>query len=148
MGFVNYTESEAIEIGKAYDALIQSIGETMTLEEVGYVKKAYELCCKKYDGMCVRSGRPMMLHVLEVAQICYSEMGMHSKTIVSALLHNITRCTDTTFDELKEQFGERVTYLDTIRCFQEAFSFGNRRYSRGDADYRALPFKLPQSGRY
>ena len=111
MGFVNYTESEAIEIGKAYDALIQSIGETMTLEEVGYVKKAYELCCKKYDGMRVRSGRPMMLHVLEVAQICYSEMGMHSKTIVSALLHNITRCTDTTFDELKEQFGERVTLI-------------------------------------
>ena len=111
MSFVNYSEQENIEIGKAYDALIQSVSETMTLEEVGYVKQAYDLCRSKYDGMRMRSGRPMMLHVLEVAHICYSEMGMHSKTIVSALLHNITKCTDTTFEELKEQFGERVTLI-------------------------------------
>ena len=111
MGFVNYSEQEAAEIGKSYEALIQSIGETMTLEEVGFVKKAYELCCVKYDGKRMRSGRPMMLHVLDVAQICYSEMGMHSKTIVCALLHNITKVTDVTLNELKEQFGERVALI-------------------------------------
>lgn len=106
-----YSEKEIVEIENSYNALIQSVEETMTLEEVGYVKKAYELCCSKYDGMRLRSGRPMMLHVIEVAQISYSEMGMHSKTIVSALLHNITKCTDVTFDEIKEQFGERVTLI-------------------------------------
>ena len=111
MSFERYSEKEALEIEKSYDALIQSIGETMTLEEVGFVKKAYDLCCLKYDGMRMRSGRPMMLHVIEVAQIAYSEMGMHSKTIVSALLHNITKVTDVTFDEIKEQFGERVTLI-------------------------------------
>jgi len=106
-----YSEKEIVEIENSYNALIQSVEETMTLEEVGYVKKAYELCCSKYDGMRLRSGRPMMLHVIEVAQISYSEMGMHSKTIVSALLHNITKCTDVTFDEIKEQFGERVALI-------------------------------------
>lgn len=111
MSCVNYSNSEAVEIGNAYDALIQSVGETMTLEEVGFVKKAYELCYLKYDGMRMRSGRPMMLHIIEVAQICYSEMGMHSKTIVSALLHNITKVTDVTFDEIKAQFGERVMLI-------------------------------------
>ena len=106
-----YSEKEIVEIENSYNTLIQSVEETMTLEEVGYVKKAYELCCSKYDGMRLRSGRPMMLHVIEVAQISYSEMGMHSKTIVSALLHNITKCTDVTFDEIKEQFGERVALI-------------------------------------
>ena len=106
-----YSEQEIVAIEEAYNALIQSVEETMTLEEVGYVKKAYELCCQKYDGMRMRSGRPMMLHVLEVAQICYSEMGMHSKTIVCALLHNITKCTDVTFDDIKEMFGERVMLI-------------------------------------
>lgn len=106
-----YSEKEIVEIENSYNALIQSVEETMTLEEVGYVKKAYELCCSKYDGMRLRSGRPMILHVIEVAQISYSEMGMHSKTIVSALLHNITKCTDVTFDEIKEQFGERVALI-------------------------------------
>ena len=106
-----YSEQERLEIDKSYNALLQSIGETMTLEEVGFVKKAYDLCSLKYDGMRMRSGRPMMLHVIEVAQICYSEMGMHSKTIVSALLHNITKCTDVTFDDIKEQFGDRVVLI-------------------------------------
>ena len=106
-----YSEQEILEIEKSYNELIQSIGETMTLEEVGFVKKAYELCCSKYDGMRMRSGRPMLLHVLEVAQISYSEMGMHSKTIVCALLHNMTRCTDVTYNDIKEQFGERVSLI-------------------------------------
>ena len=83
----------------------------MTLEEIGYVKKAYDLCCEKYDGKRMRSGRPMVQHVLEVAKICYSEMGMHSKTIVCAILHNITKVTDVTFDDIKEQFGERVSLI-------------------------------------
>ena len=107
----NYSEKEILEIENSYNALIQSVEETMTLEEVGYVKKAYELCCLKYDGMRMRSGRPMVLHVLEVAQISYSEMGMHSKTIVCALLHNITKVSDVTFDDIKEQFGERVALI-------------------------------------
>lgn len=106
-----YSEKEILEIEKTYNELIQSVGETMTLEEVGFVKKAYELCCSKYDGMRMRSGRPMVLHVLEVAKISYSEMGMHSKTIVCALLHNITKVSDVTFDDIKEQFGERVMLI-------------------------------------
>lgn len=136
MSFVNYTEREAFEIGKAYDTLIQSIGETMTVEEVGYVRKAYELCSLKYDGMRVRSGRPMMLHVLEVAQICYSEMGMHSKTIVSALLHNITKCTDTTFDELKEQFGERVMLI--LKGLMKVMSLNMSHISSQSDTFRKL----------
>lgn len=100
-----------MEIERSYEELIQSVGETMTLEEVGFIGKAYDLCCSKYDGMRMRSGRPMMLHILEVAKICYSEMGMHSKTIVCALLHNITKVSDVTFDEIKEQFGDRVALI-------------------------------------
>lgn len=107
----NYSEQEILAIEKSYEELIQLVGETMTLEEVGFIGKAYDLCCLKYDGMRMRSGRPMMLHVLEVAKICYSEMGMHSKTIVCALLHNITKVSDVTFDEIKEQFGERVALI-------------------------------------
>ena len=107
----NYSEKEILEIEKSYDELIQLVGETMTLEEVGFIGKAYDLCCSKYDGMRMRSGRPMMMHVLEVAKLCYSEMGMHSKTIVCALLHNITKVTDVTFDDIKEQFGERVALI-------------------------------------
>jgi len=57
------------------------------------------------------SGRPVVLHALNVAQIAYSELGMKSKTVVSALLHNITRYTDVTFEDIKTQFGDRVALI-------------------------------------
>ncbi|MBO4568169.1 MAG: bifunctional (p)ppGpp synthetase/guanosine-3',5'-bis(diphosphate) 3'-pyrophosphohydrolase [Bacteroidales bacterium] len=131
-----YSEQEIKAIEESYNALIQSVEESMTLEEVGYVKKAYELCCQKYDGMRMRSGRPMMLHVLEVAQICYSEMGMHSKTIVSALLHNITKCTDVTFDEITEMFGERVTLI--LRGLKKVMALNMAKISTQSDAFRKL----------
>lgn len=106
-----YSEQEIVEIGKAFDDLVQSIGETMTLEEVGYAKDAYELCWEKYNGVRMKSGRPMMLHVIEVAQIAYSEMGLHSKSVVCSLLHNIVKFTDATYEEIQEKFGERVALI-------------------------------------
>ena len=132
----NYSEKEILEIEKSYEELIQLVGETMTLEEVGFIGKAYDLCCSKYDGMRMRSGRPMMLHVLEVAKICYSEMGMHSKTIVSALLHNITKVTDVTFDEIKEQFGERVALI--LRGLVNVMSLNMSQISTQSDTFRKL----------
>ena len=131
-----YSEQEILEIEKSYNELIQSIGETMTVEEVGYVRKAYELCRSQYDGLRMRSGRPMMLHVLDVAQISYSEMGMHSKTIVCALLHNITRCTDVTFNDIKEQFGERVSLI--LRGLSKVMALNMSRISTQSDTFRKL----------
>ena len=131
-----YSEKEILEIETSYDELIQLVGETMTLEEVGFIGKAYDLCCSKYDGMRMRSGRPMVLHVLEVAKICYSEMGMHSKTIVCALLHNITKVTDVTFDDIKEQFGERVALI--LRGLVKVMSLNMSQISTQSDTFRKL----------
>lgn len=131
-----YSEKEILEIETSYDELIQLVGETMTLEEVGFIGKAYDLCCLKYDGMRMRSGRPMVLHVLEVAKICYSEMGMHSKTIVCALLHNITKVTDVTFDDIKEQFGERVALI--LRGLVKVMSLNMSQISTQSDTFRKL----------
>lgn len=131
-----YSEKEILEIETSYDEVIQLVGETMTLEEVGFIGKAYDLCCSKYDGMRMRSGRPMVLHVLEVAKICYSEMGMHSKTIVCALLHNITKVTDVTFDDIKEQFGERVALI--LRGLVKVMSLNMSQISTQSDTFRKL----------
>jgi len=106
-----FSEQDKLIIKEAYNTLIQSISETMTPDEVEYVKKAYDLCSQKYGEYVMDSGRPVVLHALNVAQIAYSELGMKSKTVVSALLHNITRYTDVTFEEIKTQFGDRVAMI-------------------------------------
>lgn len=105
------SEQDKIKVDKAYTTLIQSVSQTMTREEVDYIVKAYELCSREYENALMDSGRPLLLHCIEVAQIAYSEMGMRSKTVVSALLHNITRYTDVTIDQIKAQFGDRVVMI-------------------------------------
>ncbi|MCQ2309048.1 MAG: HD domain-containing protein [Bacteroidales bacterium] len=111
MNTKQFSDQDKTDIKKAYDALIQSISETMTPDEIEYVRKAYDLCCEKFGESVMDSGRPVVLHALNVAQIAYSELGMRSKTVVSALLHNITRYTDVTFDEIKTLFGDRVALI-------------------------------------
>src|SRR5574344_1561168 len=111
MSLYKYSVEEISEIEKSYNELITSISSTMTVEEVMYVKKAYELCCFAYDGMRMNSGRPVLLHVIDVAQISYSELGLRSKTVVSALLHNIMNWTNTTTEELRSKFGDRVAII-------------------------------------
>lgn len=111
MSLYKYSVEEISEIEKSYNELIKSISSTMTVEEVMYVKKAYELCCFAYDGMRMNSGRPVLLHVIDVAQISYSELGLRSKTVVSALLHNIMNWTNTTTEELRSKFGDRVAII-------------------------------------
>lgn len=111
MRTITFSEKERNEIEEAYNALIQSISGTMSAEEVDYVKKAYSLCSEKFGGSVMESGRPVVLHALNVAQIAYTELGMRSKTVVSALLHNITRYTDVSFEEIKTSFGDRVALI-------------------------------------
>jgi len=106
-----FSEQDINKVNEAYNALIQSVSVTMTPEEIEYVKKAYTLCCEKYGENLMDSGRPIVLHALNVAQISYSELGMQSKTVVSALLHNITRYSDITFEEIKTVFGDRVALI-------------------------------------
>lgn len=133
MNRIEFSEQDKDKIKEAYDVLIQSVGETMTPDEVGYIKKAFEFCCEKYGGSVMISGRPVVLHAINVAQIAYSELGMRSKTVVSALLHNITRYTDVTIEDIRELFGDRVALilndlekvmgLDTARVATQSDTF-------------------------
>ncbi len=71
------------------------------------VKKAIEFIEEKHAGQYRKSGEPYVVHPLEVAVIL-AELGMDIHTVVAGLLHDVLEDTETTYEELKENFGEDV----------------------------------------
>ncbi|MBQ7043959.1 MAG: bifunctional (p)ppGpp synthetase/guanosine-3',5'-bis(diphosphate) 3'-pyrophosphohydrolase [Clostridia bacterium] len=93
-----------------FEDLIASAVETMSEEEIGYIKRAYEIAFKAHDGQFRHSGEPYIIHPVQVAQILY-KLGMDSESMVAALLHDVVEDTELTEDDVKKEFGEDVANL-------------------------------------
>jgi len=74
------------------------------------IRKAFEFANELHKDMKRASGVPYIQHTLETAYIL-AELKQDSTSIIAALLHDILEDTDTTFDNLKKEFGEEVAML-------------------------------------
>ncbi len=85
--------------------------EERLFKALGYedekVKKALEFIEEKHAGQFRKSGDPYVVHPVEVA-IILAELGMDRDTVVAGLLHDVLEDTETTYQELKENFGKDV----------------------------------------
>lgn len=79
-------------------------------KDLNKIKEAYELAFKKHNGQFRRSGEPYISHPLNVAYIL-AELTVGPDTIMAGLLHDVLEDTDTTYDEIKSEFGEDVANL-------------------------------------
>ena len=81
------------------------------------ITRATIFAAKAHDGVRRKgSGMPYILHPMEAACIV-SAMTKRSDLIAAALLHDVLEDTPVTYEELKEEFGEkmsnrRATYFD------------------------------------
>ena len=74
------------------------------------VEKAYKLAEMKHAEQKRRSGEPYIIHPTQVAYIL-AQMKMDEETLAAAFLHDVVEDTDTTLQQLREQFGAKVTML-------------------------------------
>lgn len=95
------------------------------------VRKAYEYAVKKHEGQKRKSGEPYIIHPLE-ATYTIAELGLDEPTILAALLHDILEDTDTTYDELAEEFGEHVANI-----VDGVTKLGKLKFIDKQADYQA-----------
>ena len=68
------------------------------------IKKAYDFACKKHEGIFRKSGEPYVQHLIEVAYIC-AQLQAGPVTIEAAFLHDVVEDTDTSVNDIKEEFG-------------------------------------------
>ena len=93
-----------------YERLYKQMQDFGGTYDYALVKKAFEYCVLKHEGQKRSTGEPYYTHPFNVALIIVS-LGMDSKAIAAALLHDGVEDTDATLEDIKREFGEEVALL-------------------------------------
>ncbi len=72
------------------------------------IRRAYALAYKAHNGIRRRSGEPYIIHPVEVAIIAAQEIGLGTKSVISALLHDVVEDTDYTLEDIEQLFGSKI----------------------------------------
>ena len=78
------------------------------------MKEAYNFAKQKHEGQVRRNGSAYISHPIKVVEIIKDYFSNHPKInefITAAYLHDTIEDTDTTIDEINQNFGEYVAYL-------------------------------------
>ena len=109
---------EKKQIRRAYQRLMRAIKSRMdeegkVLEEADrkLIREAYELAVDSHSMQRRKSGEPYVLHPLEVARICVTEIGLGPTAVACAILHDVVEDTEVTLEEIDEQFGPKVSRI-------------------------------------
>jgi len=74
------------------------------------IMKAFDCAKIAHEAQKRASGQPYIIHPMIVADILM-DLGLDSKTICAALLHDVIEDTSVTDQKLREEFGDEVTNL-------------------------------------
>jgi len=75
------------------------------------IDKAFAIANKAHWNMRRKSGEPYILHPIAVAKIVNQEIGLGAKSITTALLHDVVEDTDYSLDNVKRDFGPKISSL-------------------------------------
>jgi len=123
-GYIIDLEAEARQIRSKYRALLKAWRpkEATRERDRELIIKAFKVASKAHQGMRRRSGEPYIFHPLDVALICVNEIGLGTKSIVSALLHDVVEDTDYSLEDIRSLFGDKIAQIiDGLTKIREIF---------------------------
>ncbi|WP_298228278.1 bifunctional (p)ppGpp synthetase/guanosine-3',5'-bis(diphosphate) 3'-pyrophosphohydrolase [Gryllotalpicola sp.] len=94
----------------ALDRLLKTVRQNHPRADVPLVERAYRVAERAHNGQTRRSGEPYITHPLAVAQIL-ADLGIGSKTVAAALLHDTVEDTEYTLEQLRNDFGDEIAML-------------------------------------
>ncbi|WP_344752548.1 bifunctional (p)ppGpp synthetase/guanosine-3',5'-bis(diphosphate) 3'-pyrophosphohydrolase [Gryllotalpicola koreensis] len=101
--------SRSVQNG-ALDTLLRTVRQHHPRADTALIERAYATADRAHAGQTRRSGEPYITHPLAVAQIL-ADLGIGSKTIAAALLHDTVEDTDYSLDQLTADFGSEIAML-------------------------------------
>lgn len=104
------TDEQSI-IQEQFARLLKSIKSTITAEDDVNLQKAFEVALDAHENQRRKSGEPYILHPIEVARICASEIGLGPTAVICALLHDVVEDTSIKLWQIKELFGEKIAHI-------------------------------------
>ncbi len=93
-----------------FEALIKKIKEYNPNADFDMIERAYECASNMHKKQKRESGEPYIIHPLEVAYIV-AELELDAQAIAAALLHDVIEDTETSYEEIKKDFGEDVALI-------------------------------------
>lgn len=115
---VSTTEINDIErkqILSVFRKLKRKMKDSMTEEDSFNIDKAFDIAFEGHALQRRKSGEPYIFHPLEVARICYDEIGLGPTAIICAILHDVVEDTPYTIEDIEAQFGEKIkTIVDGL----------------------------------
>ncbi|MCB0638736.1 MAG: bifunctional (p)ppGpp synthetase/guanosine-3',5'-bis(diphosphate) 3'-pyrophosphohydrolase [Lewinella sp.] len=106
-----YSPDEQKLIQGAYRKLLRLIGTMMDDDDRHNIRQAYELAVEAHAQQRRKSGEPYILHPIAVATICVEEIGLGPTAVAAALLHDVVEDTNVTLEQIREQFGPRISKM-------------------------------------
>ncbi len=93
-----------------FDDIFKSFKLTLTEERKKLITEAYEFAKTAHAGQKRKSGEEYIQHSLETAKTL-SLIGMGSKTIAAALLHDVPEDTTIPLSEIEKKFGKEIAQI-------------------------------------
>jgi len=112
--------------------LADTLESYMTDNQVGQVVKAYEFGARAHAGQTRLSGEPYITHPIAVAQML-ADMHLDAQTIVAAILHDVVEDTETSLDQIRENFGEEVAMLVDAVSKLDQIQFNSRAEAQAES---------------
>ncbi|MDF2535633.1 MAG: (p)ppGpp synthetase [Bacillales bacterium] len=102
-----------MEKGKIYsiDEVLENARKYITdPKDIELIQKAYDFAYKLHVGQQRQSGEAYIIHPIQVVGILV-ELEMDPATIAAGFLHDVVEDTDTTLEQIKNEFNENVMNL-------------------------------------
>ncbi len=94
----------------ATEQLLRTVRTHHPKADLSLLERAYAAAEKAHRGQTRRSGEPYITHPVAVAQIL-ADLGLGTKTIAAALLHDTVEDTDYSLEMLRVDFGDEIAML-------------------------------------
>lgn len=78
--------------------------------DLGLIARAHEFSRRAHEGQSRASGEDFVEHCTEVAKIL-ADQNLDSMSLAAALIHDVVEDTDTTLEEVEEEFGSEVALI-------------------------------------
>jgi len=93
-----------------YDELIAKIKLNSPNRDLTDVERAYNMAHKAHGDQLRKSGEPYIIHPLSVAVIL-AELGLDIEIVIGGILHDVIEDTAYTYDDIVNEFSERIAIL-------------------------------------
>ncbi len=101
-------EEEVLVVRKDFDNFISNTDPPILDDDLKMVIDAFELALEAHKFQRRKSGEPYIHHPVEVAKICFNEIGLGATSVTCALLHDVVEDTDVKLDEINYRFGNKI----------------------------------------